>query len=165
MKMHQSACFLPKAILKQKSARKPANSRPDWGCTPDSRFLKSFETGVFSWFEARGSWRKIVSDWYQSAGMVNQKGQTQLTCFCPRPFVMFWSMGVVDASVSVQATGRANGFCPLKARHFGWGRPSGCRGVFFHHRPFQCFPPTSNRGDPCGAGSSPGPRETSQELS
>ena len=43
---HQTSCVRGKHGINTKpNGRKPANSRPCWGCTPDSRFLKSLGTG------------------------------------------------------------------------------------------------------------------------
>ena len=44
IKNHQNLCFGPKVTFKNKNkkapARKPANSRPEWGCTTDGRLFK-----------------------------------------------------------------------------------------------------------------------------
>ena len=39
---HKNICFFSKSNIKKKKnpARKPTNSRPEWGCTPDGRFFK-----------------------------------------------------------------------------------------------------------------------------
>ena len=43
-KISQNTCFKAKVTLKKKApARKPANSRPVWGCTPDGPFFKIWE--------------------------------------------------------------------------------------------------------------------------